>query len=174
MAQVVLLRGVNVGGHRTFSPARLANELKHLGAINIGAAGTFVITRPVSQARLRAELARRLPFETHVIICHGRDFDRLLSSDVSKGATVQADFVHFLSVLSKTPRGRVSLPMTFPENGRWMLKVLARDGRLVTGIYRRQMEAVRYLGMLDKIFGTPATTRNWNTVNAIAKVLASK
>jgi uncharacterized protein (DUF1697 family) len=52
-----------------------------------------------------------------------------------------------------------------------MLKVLARDGRLVTGIYRRRMEAIRHLGALDKLFGLPATTRNWNTVKAIAKVL---
>jgi hypothetical protein len=43
---VVLLRGVNVGGHRTFRPARLAERLQHLGAINIGAAGTFVIRKP--------------------------------------------------------------------------------------------------------------------------------
>ncbi|MBY0496071.1 MAG: DUF1697 domain-containing protein [Cyanobacteria bacterium] len=41
MALVVFLRGVNVGGHRTFRPAALAKQLEHLGAINIGAAGTF-------------------------------------------------------------------------------------------------------------------------------------
>ena len=62
MALVVLLRGVNVGGYKTFRPAQLAAELKHLDAVNIGAAGTFVIRRPVTQAKLRAELARRLPF----------------------------------------------------------------------------------------------------------------
>lgn len=43
MAQVVLLRGLNVGGHRRFRPASLAEELAHLDAVNIGAAGTFVI-----------------------------------------------------------------------------------------------------------------------------------
>jgi len=174
MALVVFLRGVNVGGHRTFSPATLAAQLKHLDAVNIGAAGTFVIRKPVSQALVRAELARRLPFDTHVAICHGRDITRLLAADASKAARVEAESVHFLTVLSGPPRGRVSLPLTLPESGKWLLKVVARDGRLVTGIYRRQMEAIRYLGMLDKIFGTPATTRNWNTVNAIAKVLAAK
>ena len=59
MALVVLLRGVNVGGHRTFRPSTLAKQLKHLDAVNIGAAGTFVIRRPVTQAQLRAELARQ-------------------------------------------------------------------------------------------------------------------
>ena len=68
MALVVLLRGVNVGGYKTFRPAQLALQLKHLDAVNIGAAGTFVIRRPITQAKLRAELARRLTFETETII----------------------------------------------------------------------------------------------------------
>lgn len=34
MALVVLLRGVNVGGHRTFRPTTLAEQLKHLDAVN--------------------------------------------------------------------------------------------------------------------------------------------
>lgn len=59
MALVVLLRGINVGGHRRFRPAALARELKHLDAVNIGAAGTFVIRRPIAQAQLRAQVARR-------------------------------------------------------------------------------------------------------------------
>ena len=79
MAQVVLLRGVNVGGHRTFRPKMLAEQLQHLGAVNIGAAGTFVIQRPVSRAQVRAEFARRLPFDAEIMVCHGRDFVKLLS-----------------------------------------------------------------------------------------------
>src|SRR6266496_1463256 len=79
MALVVLLRGVNVGGHRTFRPTTLAKQLKHLGAVNIGAAGTFVIRRPVTRAQLRAELARRVPFDAQIMICSGRDILELMS-----------------------------------------------------------------------------------------------
>jgi uncharacterized protein (DUF1697 family) len=53
-----------------------------------------------------------------------------------------------------------------------MLRVLGRDGRFVIGEYRRQMKAIGYLGALDRVFGAPATTRNWNTFAAIGKVLA--
>ena len=81
MALVVLLRGVNVGGHRTFRPATLAEQLKHLDAANIGAAGTFVIRRPVTRAELRAELARRLPFDTEIMICPGREIVGLMSQN---------------------------------------------------------------------------------------------
>ena len=42
MALVVFLKGVNVGGHKTFRPSVMARELQ-LDAVSIGAAGTFVI-----------------------------------------------------------------------------------------------------------------------------------
>jgi uncharacterized protein (DUF1697 family) len=33
------------------------------------------------------------------------------------------------------------------------------------------MKVISYLGTLDKLFGVPVTTRNWNTIAAIARVL---
>ena len=33
------------------------------------------------------------------------------------------------------------------------------------------MKVIGYLGALDRMFGVPVTTRNWNTVTAIAAVL---
>ena len=171
MSHVVLLRGVNVGGHRTFRPARLAEQLQHLDAVNIGAAGTFVIRKPVATAQLRVELARRLPFETEIMICPSRDIARLISHDWFTGRPARPDIVRFVSVLSRVPRLSPSLPLTFPSSGQWLLRVLARDGRFVIGEYRRHMRAIGYLGTLDRLFGAAATTRNWNTITAIAKVL---
>jgi len=171
MALVVLLRGVNVGGHRTFRPTRLAEHLKHLDAVNIGAAGTFVIRRPVTQARLRAELARGLPFDAEIMICQGREIVRLMSQDYFAGQPMRPDIVRFVSVLSKRPRSAPSTPMRFPSTGKWLLKILARDNRFVFGVYRRHMKVISYLGAFDRLFGVPVTTRSWNTVTAIAKVL---
>jgi uncharacterized protein (DUF1697 family) len=166
-----MLRGVNVGGHRTFRPAKLAEELQHLGAINIGAAGTLVIRRPVSQTQLRAELASRLPFETHIMICRSREIARLVSRDWFAGRPSRSDIVRFVSVLSRVPRLSPPLPLMLPSRGQWLLRVLACDGRFVIGEYRRRMKAIGYLGTLDRVFGSPATTRNWNTITAIAKAL---
>jgi len=39
-------------------------------------------------------------------------------------------------------------------------------------VYRRHMKAIGYLGTLDRIFGVRATTRNWNTITAISRVLS--
>ncbi len=172
MALVVLLRGVNVGGHRTFRPTTLTSQLKHLDAINIGAAGTFVIRQPVTRMKLRAELASRLPFDTEIIICEGREIVRLLSHNPFAHQPTGPDIVRFVSVLSRRPRLAPSMPMSIPSSGRWLLRILARDNRFVFGQYRRHMKVVGYLGTLDRLFGVPITTRNWNTMTAIASVLA--
>jgi len=36
---------------------------------------------------------------------------------------------------------------------------------------RRHMRVISYLGMLDKLFGVPVTTRNWKTISSVIKVL---
>ncbi len=173
MALVVFLRGVNVGGHRTFRPTRLAEQLKHLEVVNIGAAGTLVVRRPITQALLRSELVRRLPFDTEIMICEGRAIAGLMSRNPFADHPVRPDIVRFVSVLAKRPRLAPPTPVRLPPSGTWLLKILARDGRFVFGMYRRHMKVVGYLGTLDRLFGVPATTRNWNTISAIATVLGN-
>ncbi len=171
MALVVLLRGVNVGGHKTFRPSQLARDLNQFDVVNIGAAGTFVVRKSITQARLRAELRRRLPFETEIVICTGRDVLRLAARDPFADEPARSDITRFVSVLAKRPRTAPSTPIRMPATGPWLLKVLERDGRFVLGVYRRQMKAIGYLGRIDGLFGVPATTRNWNTIGAIARAL---
>ena len=171
MALVVFLRGVNVGGHRRFRPTTLAARLKHLDVVNIGAAGTFVVRQPMRRAELRGELAQRLPFNTEIAICEGRDIVRVLSSGVFADHPTQPDIVRFVSVLSRRCRAAPSMPISFPATGKWLVKLLARDKHFVLGMYRRHLKTIGYLGRLDQVFGVPVTTRNWNTVMAIANVL---
>jgi uncharacterized protein (DUF1697 family) len=171
VALVVLLRGVNVGGHRIFRPARLTEQLKHLDVVNIGAAGTFVIRRPVTRAQLRSEFARRLPFEAEMMICQGREIVRLMSENPFKDQPERPDIVRFVSILARRPRSVPSTPMSVPSSTKWLLKILAIENRFVIGLYRRHMKAIGYLGTFDRLFGVPVTTRNWNTIAAIAGAL---
>ena len=171
MALVVFLRGVNVGGYRIFRPAALAKQLAPLDVVNIGAAGTFVIRRRVTQAHVRAELTRRLPFDAEIVICEGREVSGLLALQHFADQPTRPDIVRFVSVLSARPRLTPSLPMDLPSPDQWLLKILAREGRFIVGMYRRHMKAIGYLGKLDRLFGVPVTTRNWNTITAISKVL---
>jgi uncharacterized protein (DUF1697 family) len=173
MALVVFLKGVNVGGSRTFRPSALAKELERFDVVNVGAAGTFVIRKPVGRLKLRAELMRRLPFAADVMICNGSDVLRLAADDPFAGQPSKPDIVRFVSVLARRRQGVPPIPLNLPAAGRWCLRVLACQDRFVLGIHRREMKAIGCLGQLEKVFGAPATTRNWNTILTIARVLSA-
>lgn len=171
MALVVFLRGVNVGGHRTFRPSVLARELSAFDVVNVGAAGTFVVRKPGSRAKFRSALLRKLPFDTHVVVCGGDDLLRLETDNPFGTEPSGPEFVRFVSILAKAGGVRVPLPVAFPSEGQWLVRVIASQGQFVFGMYRRHMKTIGYLGQVDKLFGVPATTRNWNTILAILAIL---
>jgi hypothetical protein len=84
---------------------------------------------------------------------------------------MRPDIVRFVSVMSRLPRSKSRLPTQLPPDGKWLVKVLARDERFVVGVYRRQMKAISCLGALDRLFGVPVTTRSWSTITAIGRLL---
>src|SRR5947209_19283115 len=138
VALVVFLRGVNVGGHRTFRPSILARELSDYDVVNVGAAGTFVVRKPGSRAKFRAALLRKLPFETVVVLCDGRDLLRLETEHPFGAEPSRPDVVRFVSVLTKPARVRAAIPIMLPPSGKWLLRVIASHHPFVFGVYRRQ------------------------------------
>jgi uncharacterized protein (DUF1697 family) len=171
MALVVFIRGVNVGGHRTFRPSVLARGLSDYGVVNVGAAGTFVVRNPGSRAKFRAALLRKLKFKAEVVLCDGRDLIRLEMENPFGAEPVRPDIVRFVSILSRAGGLRAALPVTFPPDGEWFVRVIASKDQFVFGVYRRHMKTIGYLGQIDKLFGVPATTRNWNTILAVVRIL---
>lgn len=170
MALVIFLRGVNVGGHRTFRPSVLAKELRAFDVVNVGAAGTFVVRKPGPHGRFRAELRRRLPFETEIVVCDGRDVTRLEAENPFEG-TPSPDIVRFVSVVSKADPSSTSFPYRLPPTGEWLVQLIESDGQFVFGMYRRHMKTIGYLGQIDRLLGATATTRNWNTILAVLRIL---
>jgi len=171
MALIVFLRGANVGGHRTFRPSIVARELSNYDVVNVGAAGTFVVRNPGSTAKFRAALLSKLPFEAKVVLCEGRDIIQLERDNPFGIEQSPKDVVRFVSILSKAARIPTSLPVTYPSDGDWLVQVMASKGQFVFGVYRRHMRTITYLGQIDKLYGVPATTRNWNTIMAIVRIL---
>ena len=174
MALVVLLRGVNVGGHRRFRPSLLAHTLRRFEVVNIGAAGTFVVRRPGTRRGFRAALSQALPIATDIVLVDGSKLRQLEHIRPFGLEPVEQDVVRFVSCLARRSRNHPALPIQLPEGDEWLVRVVARRDRFVFGEYRRHMRTIGHLGQLDKLFGVPATTRNWNTVEAIVRVLGDR
>jgi uncharacterized protein (DUF1697 family) len=171
MASVVFLRAVNVGGANRCQPAVIANNLAKFGIVNIGAVGTFVVRESVSESGLRNAVAKKLPFKCEIMICPAREIMNLVARDPFAGQPSGENITRFVSVLAKQPHALPALPLSLPSEESWLLKVIAVQGRFVLGVYLRQMKAIGYLGKIEKILGVPATTRNWNTIEKIVKIL---
>lgn len=171
MALIVFLRGINVGGHRRFRPSLLAKELAAYDIVNVGAAGTLVVRKPGSRVTFFAELRRRLPFEAEVAFCDGSVLVRLERENPFATEPPRPDVVRFVSILSKAGRGRASLPIAFPEDQEWLVRIIGSKNRLVFGVYRRHMKTIGCLGRIDEVFGAPATTRSWSTILSVLRIL---
>ena|SRR5579859_6122521 len=173
MALVVFLKGVNVGGNKTFRPSVLASDMAKLGVVNIGAAGTFVVWKAMSRATLRREFQRRLPFETDVMICSSNDILDLASAEPFIGEPSDPGIVRFVSVLPKPSRVQPALPLNLPAGEDWLVQLVAIRGRFAFGLYRRAMQTIGLLGRIEKHLGGSVTTRNWNTFARLFEILGT-
>ena len=171
MRRVVFLRGVNVGKANRCQPAVIANQLSKLGVINIGAVGTFVVREDVNESALRSAIMKKLPFKCEVMICTARDIIKLTTKDPFSGQPSGPDITRFVSVAAKRIATPPPLPFNLPSEDDWLLRIVAIQDRFVLGLYRRQMKAISYLGKIEKLLRVPVTTRNWNTIEKVGKIL---
>jgi uncharacterized protein (DUF1697 family) len=171
MALIVFLRGINVGGHRTFRPSTLARDLAAYDVVNVGAAGTLVVRKPGSRTKFLAELRRKLPFEAEVAFCDGSDLIQLEMENPFETEPSHPDVVRFVSILSRASPGKASLPIAFPGGEEWFVRIIGSRNRLLFGVYRRRMRTIGYLGQIDKLFGAPVTTRSWSTMLSVLRIL---
>jgi uncharacterized protein (DUF1697 family) len=168
---IVFFRGINVGGHRTFRPSVLAGKLGAHDVVNVGAAGTFIVRRPGSRSEFLSELRRKLPFEAEIAFCGARDLSQLELANPFGPEPPSRDVIRFVSILSKAKRLKPELPIAIPQSGEPFVQIFGSRGRLLFGVYRRQMRTIAYLGQIDKIFGAPATTRSWSTILSVLRLL---
>ncbi len=168
MSCVVFLRGVNVGGNKSFRPSALAAALARHDVVSVGAAGTLVVGGKVGAAVLRAAIARLLPFDAKALICPAREILALLDDPPAtpEGATL------YLSVLEKRPRPPPALPIEEPPGRDWQVKLFALRGRYALSLHRGAGKALIYPNeVVEKRTGLAATTRNWSTLERIGALL---
>jgi uncharacterized protein (DUF1697 family) len=171
MASVVFLRAVNVGGTNRCRPALIAKQLAKFDIVNIGAVGTFVVRKDANDVALRAAISGKLPFKCEIMICPAREIIKLTSKDPFARQPSSPDVTRFVSVLAKRLRPPFPIPLNMPSDDDWLLRIVAIQDRFVLGLYRREMKAISYLGKIEKQFGVATTTRNWNTIEKVAKIL---
>jgi uncharacterized protein (DUF1697 family) len=168
---VVFLRAVNVGGANRCQPALIAKELAKFGVVNIGAVGTFVVREDVTELVLRAAIAKKLPFKCEIMVCPAKEIVDLAKENPLKGETGKAIDAH-VTILAKRPTQLPKLPIYAPSKDKWEIRILRVVGTAVLSLRRRIENGRLYPNQIvEKLFGIPATTRTWNTIEKITKIL---
>jgi uncharacterized protein (DUF1697 family) len=171
MRWVVFLRAVNVGGANRCQPALIAKELAKFGVVNIGAVGTFVVREDVSESVLRAAIAKKLPFKCEIMICPAKEIVALAKENPLKGETGNDIDAH-VTILAKRSTKLPKLPIYAPSKDKWEIKISRVVETAVLSLRRRIENGRLYPNqIIEKLFGIPATTRTWNTIEKVAKIL---
>lgn len=167
----MFFRSANVGGHQKFKPSILARELEEFDVVSIGAAGTFVVRKNVSRAKLQIEILRRLPFQPELMICPSRDVIELARSNPFQSGAPVENARPFVSVMRKVPKAGPHLPIERPVGSNWEVTLIEIRGRFALSLRRSGPKGVYPNAVVEEHFGTSATTRSWNTIGAIIAVL---
>jgi len=171
---IALLRGVNVGGHKKIAMADLRACVESLGFGNVRTvlqSGNVVFEAgrrsPASlETLLEHEVARRLALTTDFFVRTAAQWRQIIEHNPF---TMEAarDPGHLLVLCLKDA----------PSEARVAALDAAIEGRERVRVYERAMYAVYPDGvgrskltvtLIDKVLGTSATGRNWNTVRKLA------
>ena len=170
MALIVFLRGANVGGRR-FSPKAVEAALADLDVVNLGAAGTFVVRKRIGEKSLRARIEAELPFRPAPMIVAN---DREIAAALLAGAAITgpSDAKRFATAMESPPKTIPKLPIEAPSAGEWGVRVVAVSGRFALGMRRRvDVTGIYPNEIVERAFGLGATTRDWPTMEKLAKLL---
>lgn len=170
MASVVLLRGANLGKKR-FSPKAVEAALADLDAVNVGAAGTFVVRKRVAAATLRERVQAELPWgDAEMVVCTAKEVLDALAAGGDVDAPAGAR--RFATAMARKPAKPPKLPLDAPPGAKWGVRVAKLSGRFALGARRSMAEAGVYPNeVVEKAFGVRATTRDWPTMERVAALL---
>lgn len=173
MPSVVFLRGINVGGNKSFKPSALAKALSEHDVVNIGAAGTFVVRSRINQTDLRRAIEKQLPVDAEIIIRPAKEIINLVEADPFAKRKSGDGIKHYATVLARTPRADAPKPpITTPDGSNWQVRIFDRRERFALSEHRRVGKKLVYPNeVVEKQLGVPATTRNWNTIQKIYAAL---
>ncbi|HLF06282.1 MAG TPA: DUF1697 domain-containing protein [Thermoplasmata archaeon] len=175
MDAVLLLRSANVGGRNLLKSADVVKGLAKAGikAASQGASGNFVLRGIASHRASEAALAKLLPYRAEIIQRSGKEIARLVDSRPFDDQPAREDIKWQVSFLKSEGKILPTLPLVSPAGSDWRVNAFKLAGRDLLSRYRvvegKPFDINR---LVEKEFGVSATTRTWNTVLAIGRLLA--
>ena len=167
---VALLRGINVGGHKPVAMAELRELLAQLGLLEARSllqSGNLVfrstgLTDLQLERLLESEAQKRLGLETDFFVRTAQAWKSIVARNPFREET-QSDPSHLVVLLLKeAPANQAVEALQAAITGREVVRAHGKQAYVVypDGIGRSRLTNK----LIEKMLGTKATGRNWNTV----------
>lgn len=177
MRHVVLLRGINVGGHHRLPMADLREALAGAGCRDartyIQSGNAVVDHDETDEAALRAVLEAAIAdaagFAVPVVLRTADEWTAAIAANPYAGGGAEPKALHVVFLADAPAAGvldALDLDRFAPEE----LTAVGRELHLLLpgGLGRSKLA----VALTDRALGTVTTTRNWNTVERLAAMLA--
>lgn len=174
---VALLRGINVGGNKKVPMADLKKLLASMGFSDVQTllnSGNVVFkgkAMPIDQLEKKLETAieKHFGFPVPVIVRSGEEMKQLIDSDPFSGIEVTKDIRLYLSFLKNEPKEVPAIPWQTDDGAFRILEY--RNATVISMLDLSKTKTVVGMKALEDFFGKNITTRNWNTVVKIGKLI---
>lgn len=161
--QIVLLRGINVGGHNKLPMAELTDILVGLGARDVKTyiqSGNAVMQGEISGESIAQAIEVSKGFKPEVLVIPLAVFTEIANANPFPEAEGKTLHVWYLSGAPAFDAQRADTLMIDTEKYQVVDKAIYLHAP--DGIGRSKLAA-----SMEKIAGVPATARNWNTVTKL-------
>ncbi|ATB43100.1 hypothetical protein CYFUS_008579 [Cystobacter fuscus] len=176
---ILLLRGVNVGGHRKVPMEQLRQTCRDIGFDDVESyiqSGNLVVTAPggaeAAAAMLETALQQRFGFPVDVIARTARQWAAYAAgSPFPDAAEKQPNLLHLALSKQKPKPGALAALRERASAG----ELLEVSGDALWVLYSSGVAGTK-LGpaVLDKAVGSPVTARNWKTVLKLHELAGGK
>ena len=172
---VVLLRGINVGGHNKLPMQAFRDLLEALGCANVSSyiqSGNAVVDFEGSATGLDKKIADSIEagfgFRPTVLVLRGEVFREIADANPFKDEAVEAKLLHiwFLVSPARAP-DHDCLQALAANSERYTLTASAFYLFAPDGIARSKLAAG-----VDRCVGVEMTSRNWRSVSKLLEMLA--
>ena len=174
---VAFLRGINVGGHHKVPMVQLREEMEKLNFENVVTllnSGNIIFDAIADESErlekiISEHLEKAFGFPIPTILRRSEMIYKLMSNNPFKDIILTKDIRLYVSFLRKDTESVLQLPWTNDDNS---FKIIDKiDGTIVSVLDLSVSKTIKGMEVLERNFGKDITTRNWNTINRVAKKL---
>jgi uncharacterized protein (DUF1697 family) len=177
---VAFLRGINVGGNAVIKMAELKGSFESLGfkkVVPVLASGNVLFESPVTDTavlrhRLEEMLARKCKIQPVVILRTGSQILKLLKLQPFNNTTVTPQTRLHITFLAEYGKPPAKLSSELVTQGFQVTRISAGEICSVVEVSEKG-GTPELMRLLEQQFGKNITTRTWNTIQKIGKLLGA-